>query len=132
MIITSKRIEKPLEEFFNKAISFKAKKKDKININSQIEIEVVKSFKLLSVHVDDRLNFQHNIKQVCSSINKKLCAIKLLSLFLFAVKMKLLKTFILSYFDYWISLSIYIPQANSINRIYNLYYVTLQILFKFK
>ena len=115
MVIINKRIEKQV----------------KININDQIEIQVVKSFKLLDVHIDDRLNFQHHTKQVCSSINKKLYAIKRLSFLTFVVKMKFFKTFILPYFDFCISLSIYILPTNTINRIYNLYYMALYKLFKF-
>ena len=83
MIISNKRFIKPIY----------------IEIDD-IKIEVVSHFKLLGVLIDDKLNFQAYVAQQCLIINWKLFSINRIFYLSF-------KSFILSIFDFAITLCIY-------------------------
>jgi hypothetical protein len=114
MVITNKRVDIPI----------------KIVLGS-IEIEVVSTFKLLGVYLDNKLNFQSHIAKMCLSINKRLYSIKRLAHLAFSVRMQFFKTFILPCFDYCSSLVIYFTKT-LIQKISNIYYFCLYKLFGFK
>ena len=95
-----------------------------------IKIEVVSSFKLLGVLIDDKLNFQSYVAQQCLNINRKLFSIKRIFYLSFAVKLQFFKSFILPLFDYGISLSIYYNHL-TIRKLCKMYYVCLKKLFNF-
>lgn len=91
------------------------------------EIEVVKSFKLLGIIINDDLNFNEYIGTLRRKVNQRLYSIKGLFFLSLRVKIQFLKTFILPYFDYCSSLIIYFSReiiqklANSYNNcIFNL------------
>ena len=87
MFVTAKRIKLPTE------IIFKDKK-----------IEVVPSFKLLGVEIDNKLSFSQYVGELKRSINKKLYSIKRIFYLPTAVKIQFFKTFVMPYFDYCSSL----------------------------
>ena len=108
----------------------------RINIPSYVEfdlvkVEIVDKFKLLGVLIDNKLHFNDYVNQQCISINKKLFAIRRLFYLSFEVKMQFFKTFILPYFDYCISLSIYYS-TTAIRKLCKSYYLCLKILFNFR
>ena len=57
------------------------------------------------VHLDDKLQFIDHAANVCLSINRRLYTIKKLFYLPYSVKIHFFKTFILPYFDYFISLT---------------------------
>ena len=90
MFITSKRIVVP----------------DFLEIEDA-KICTVKKFKLLGVHLDEKLQFIDHAANICLSVNRRLYTIKKLFYLPYSVKIHFFKTFILPYFDYCISLTIY-------------------------
>ena len=70
-----------------------------ISIDGNI-INVVSSFKLLGITIDNKLNFLKFVGDIRLSINKRLFSIKKLFYLSFIVKLQFFKTFILPYFDY--------------------------------
>ena len=113
MFITSKRVIIPEE----------------IEIDGKM-VQVVKTFKLLGIEIDSKLNFRKHISNTCKSINTKLFSYKKLFYLSTQVKIQFFKTFILPYFDYCLSLCIYFPNY-IIQRLCNSYYLCLFKLFGF-
>ena len=114
MIVTNQRFKHP------KSISI-----------SNICIEVVESFKLLGVTIDNKLNFSEYVHQVKTEIYKKLFSIKKIFYLSKSVKVQFFKSFILPHFNYCLSLVIYYPKS-SIQTLANCFYYCLYKLFKFK
>ena len=96
-----------------------------------IKIEVVSRFKLLGVVIDNKLQFKDFVSNQCLSINKRLFSIKRLFYLPFDVKLQFFKTFILPYFDYGLSLSIYY-QKSVVQKLCKSYYLCLMRLFNFR
>ena len=94
-------------------------------------IEVVDSFKLLGVTLDSKLNFSEFISCTKKLINARLYSIKRLFYLSFNVKIQFFKTFIMPYFNYCITLSIYFPKS-TLQSFCNFYYFCLYKLFKLK
>ena len=92
-----------------------------------INIEVVKTFKLLGVLIDDKL-FVHQTKK---DIYKKLFSIKKIFYLSKSVKIQFFKSFLMPHFNYCLSLVIYYPKS-SIQTLANTFYYCLYKLFKFK
>ena len=95
-----------------------------------ISVEVVDSFKLLGVIIDNKLSFSKQTSSICKIVNCKLFSIKRLFYLSTDVKIQFFKSFILPYFDYCCSLFIYFPKV-VIQKLSNLYYLCLYKLFKF-
>jgi hypothetical protein len=76
-----------------------------------IIIDVVDEFKLLGVTIDSKLTFGKHIANVCMSINRKLYCLKRLFFLSSKIKLQFFKTFILPYFDYCSTLSIYLTKT---------------------
>jgi len=101
MFISNKKITLPKE------ISIQDKK-----------IEVVTSFKLLGITIDNKLNFNSYITQTRNIINRKLHSIKNIFYLPTAVKLQFFKSFIMPYYDYCSTLYIYFPKV-AIQRLAN-------------
>ncbi len=101
-----------------------------INVDN-ISIEVVSSFKLLGVTIDNRLNFLLHVANVRRAINIRLYSIHKLFYLPFQVKMQFFKSFVLPHFDYCASILIYFPKR-SIQKLADCYYMCLQKLFNFQ
>lgn len=95
------------------------------------DVEVVSSFKLLGVIIDNKLSFSNHIASVRKSVNIKLYSIKKLFYLSFNVKLQFFKTFILPYFDYCSTLCIYYPKR-AIQKLANSYFICLVRLFNFR
>lgn len=109
-------------------------KKRNINIPSSIminniKINVVDKFKLLGIIIDNKLNFQDYLYELKMKINKRLYSIKRLFYLPKEVKTQFFKTFIIPYFDYCSTLTIYFPKP-TIQKIFNLYNFCLYKLLK--
>ena len=64
-------------------------------------VEVTSSVKLLGIHIDDQLNFNLHISNICKSASKQLNALLRLKYFLgFEERKVLINSFILSNFNY--------------------------------
>ena len=88
-------------------------------------------FKLLGVHLNDKLEFIDHAANVCLSINRRLYTIKKLFYLPYSVKIHFFKTFILPYFDYCISLTIYFHNT-AIRKLCKMFNLCLFKLFGFK
>jgi hypothetical protein len=97
---------------------------------NNIDIDVVPSFRLLGVTIDNKLSFHKYISMTCGRINNALFSIKRLFFLPLATKIQFFKTFILPIFDYCLSLSIYYAKY-IIAKLSNSYYITMTKLFKF-
>jgi hypothetical protein len=109
--------------------------KNKIILPTQIEFEnisikVVNEFKLLGVVIDNKLKFDKFIGQQCANIYKRLYSIKRLFFLPHKVKVLFFKAFIMPYFDYCSSLSIYFNKM-ALYKLNKLYYICLFKLFRF-
>jgi hypothetical protein len=102
---------------------------EKIDFGNNIIIEVVNEFKLLGVTIDNKLTFSKHISNVCLSINRKLYCLKRLFFLSFKVKLQFFKTFVLPYFDYCSTLSIYLTKSVLL-KLCNCFYFCLFKLFK--
>jgi len=82
------------------------------------QVEVVHSFKLLGVMIDEKLDFKDFIKATKKSINVKLYSFKKLYYLSRNVKSHFFKAFIQPHFDYCSALTIYLnkTQVNSIEK----------------
>ena len=98
-----------------------------INFNN-VDIEVVSSFKLLGVTIDNKLTFLKYISITCGRINSVLYSIKRLFFLPLATKIQFFKSIILPLFDYCLSLSIYYAKY-IIAKLSNCYYITMAKLF---
>ena len=114
MFVTNKRIKTPKSIFLGDQ-----------------SIEVVDTFKLLGIAIDNKLNFLKHVAKLRRSINVKLFTIKRLFYLSTSVKIQFFKTFIMPLFDYCSTLFIYFPKS-SIQKLKNCYDFCLLKLFKFK
>jgi hypothetical protein len=114
MFVTNKRISPPNE----------------LTLNANV-IEVVLNFKLLGVTIDNKLNFNKFTSELRNKIIQKMYSIKKLFQLSSSVKTQFFKTFILPYFDYCSTLSIYYAKT-AIQRMCNCYNLCLLKLFKLK
>ena len=90
-----------------------------ININ-QKKIKAVAKVKLLRIEIDDKLNFNHHINNICKSASNQLNAlIRLKHLLGFKKRKVLVNTFVMSNFNYC-SLIWNFSSAQSLNKIENL------------
>ena len=103
---------------------------DFIEIDGQ-KVMSVKKFRLLGVNLDNRLNFEAHAYEQSNVINKRIYSIKRMFFLPFNLKMTFFKAFILPYFDYCISLSIYFSH-NALKKFNKTYYLCLHKLFGFK
>ena len=90
-----------------------------ISVNGHT-IQVVSSFKLLGVTIDNKLNFNIHVTELKKNINKRLFSIKRLFFLSLRVKLLFLKTFIFPYFDYCSTITLYFPKE-TIQRLANCY-----------
>ena len=102
-----------------------------IQISDAIVIKVVDKFKLLGVTIDNKLNFLSYVADISLKINRKIHCIKRLFFLATSVKLQFFKSFILPYFDYCLTLSIYYSKE-ALQKLSNLYYNYLFKLFKFQ
>ena len=116
MFITNKRIKNKLPKH--------------ITIDGN-DVEVVESFKLLGVTIDNKLTFSKYCSDVKKNINIKIFSIKRLFYLSTAVKIQFFKTFVMPYFDYCLSILIYFPKI-AIQKLSNCFNNCLYNLFKFK
>jgi len=98
---------------------------------ADVLVDVVNSFKLLGVTIDNRMTFSKFAADTRMAINRKLYSIKRLFYLATSVKIQFFKTFILPYFDYCLSLLIYFPKE-TIQSLSNCFNTCLFKLFKFK
>ena len=91
-------------------------------------IKVVEKFKLLGVTIDDKLIFARHVSNTSIIINYKLNSIKKLFYLCTTVKVQFFKSFILPYFDYCLSLSIYYSKS-ILQKLCNSYNICLFKLF---
>lgn len=99
--------------------------------STSFNISVVTHFKLLGITLDNKLNFVKHVTNTIKLINCKLFSIKKLFYLSTKVKIQFFKTFLLPYFDYCASLSIYFC-SSTIQLLHNSYYFCLYKLFNFK
>jgi hypothetical protein len=95
------------------------------------EVQVVDSFKLLGITIDNRLNFLKYVADLRLAVNKRLYSIKRLFYLPFSVKLQFFKTFILPHFNYCSTLIIYFSKS-VIQKIANMYYQSINMLLKIK
>ena len=100
-------------------------------IINDCNVQVVDSFKLLGITLDAKLNFSLFVSSTKKLVNAKLYSIKRLFYLSFNVKIQFFKTFIMPYFNYCITLSIYFPKA-TLQSLCNFYYFCLYKLFNLK
>jgi hypothetical protein len=93
-----------------------------------ITIEVVDHFKLLGVILDNKMRFSKFVSTTCRRINFKLFCIKRLFYMPISIKVQYFKTFVLPYFDYCLTLSIYFSKT-LIQKLCNCYYISLAKMF---
>ena len=99
-----------------------------ININ-QKEIKAVAKVKLLEIEIDEKLNFNNHINNICKSTSNQLSAlIGLKHLLGFMERKVLVNTFVMSNFNYC-SLVWNFSSAQSLNKIENLQKRALRFLF---
>ena len=98
-----------------------------ININ-QKEIKAVAKVKLLETEIDDKLNFNHHINNICKSASNQLNAlIRLKHLLGFKERKVLVNTFVMSNFNYCYLVWNF-SSAQSLNKIENLQKRALRFL----
>ncbi|CAF0861672.1 unnamed protein product, partial [Brachionus calyciflorus] len=85
------------------------------------EIEVVDNFKLLGITIDNKLNFLKYVSDLRNSINKRIYSIDRLFYLSHKVRLQFFKSFVLPYFDYCMTISIYFPKK-AIQKLANTYY----------
>ena len=93
-----------------------------------VDIEVVQSFRLLGVTIDNKLNFLLHAANIRRAVNIRLYSIKKLFYLPFQVKLQFFKTFLLPYFDYCSTLMVYFKKR-AIQKIADCYYLSLYKLF---
>ncbi len=114
MFVTNKRIMTPKELVLNGS-----------------KVEVVSTFKLLGVKLDDKLKFDAFTSEVRNKIVQKMHSIKKLFQLSTSVKLQFFKSFMLPYFDYCSTLSIYYAKT-AIQRMCNCFNLCLFKLFGIK
>ncbi len=93
------------------------------------EIEVVNTFTLLGVIIDDNLSFSNHVSNIRLKVNKRLYAIQKLFFLPKKVKTQFFKTFIMPLFDYCLSLVVYFSK-HALQKLYDAYNYCLFKLFK--
>ena len=89
------------------------------NIN-QKEIKAVARSKLLAIEIDDKLNLNHYVNNICKSASNQLNAIiRLKHLLGFKERKELVNTFVMSTLNYY-SLVWNFSNAQSLNKVENL------------
>ena len=85
------------------------------------ELELVNDFKLLGVIINRNLDFTSHIESVKKQVNIRLFAIKKIYYLSASVKLQFLKTFVLPFFDYCLTLAVYYSRANltQLEKLYN-------------
>ena len=85
------------------------------------QIDLVDNFKLLGVNINWNLDFTLHLEQVKKQVNVRLFAIKKIYYLSADVKLQFLKSFILPFFDYCLTLAIYYSRANQaqLEKLYN-------------
>jgi hypothetical protein len=114
MFVTNKRIKPPTE----------------IEMNGST-VAVVSKFKLLGVTLDNKLTFDLFTSELRKKILIKMYSIKKLFQLCYSVKMQFFKSFMLPYFDYCSTLSIYFAKT-ALQRMCNCFNMCLLKLFKIK
>ena len=114
MFVTNKRIKPPKE----------------IDMNGTT-VAVVSTFKLLGVTLDNRLKFDVFTSELRKKILIKMFSIKKLFQLCYSVKLQFFKSFMLPYFDYCSTLSIYFSKT-ALQRMCNCFNLCLLKLFKIK
>ena len=104
MFVTNKRNISPPKDF----------------IIENFVVEVVDSFKLLEVTVDNKMTFSKHVSDIKLSVNKRLFSIKRLFYLSYNVKLQFFKTFSMPFYDYCLSLIIYFPKR-TIQKLANSY-----------
>jgi hypothetical protein len=84
------------------------------------EVQVVSTFELLGIFIDEKLNFNKYTCDLRRTIYTRLYSIKQLFYLKFRVRLQFLKTFILPHFDYASTLSVYFSKE-AIQRLCNTY-----------
>lgn len=84
-------------------------------------VQVVDSFKLLGISIDNKLSFSKYVSELRIAVNKRLYSIERLFYLSHKVRLQFFKSFILPYFDYCMSLSIYFPKR-TLQKLANTYY----------
>ena len=93
--------------------------------------KLVKSFKLLGVTIDNKLNFSKYVGDLRNNVNKRLFSINRLFYLATSVKIQFFKSFILPHFDYCSSLLLYFSKQ-MIQKIANAYNYCLYKLIEFR
>jgi len=101
-----------------------------IEFNEQ-KIEVVKSFKLLGITIDNKLNFSKYVGDLRTTVNRKMFSIKRLFYLATSVKIQFFKSFILPYFDFCSTLTLYFSKQ-MIQKVANAYNYCLFKLIGFR
>jgi hypothetical protein len=114
MFVTNKRIMPPKE----------------IDMNGSA-VAVVSSFKLLGVTLDNKLKFDTFTSELRKKILVKMYSIKKLYQLCYSVKLQFFKSFMLPYFDYCSTLSIYFTKT-VLQRMCSCYNICMVKLFKIK
>ena len=93
-----------------------------------VNVEVVRSFRLLGVTIDNKLNFLTHSSNIRKSVNIRLYSIKKLFYLPFQVKLQFFKTFIIPHFDYCSTLLIYFCKR-AIQKLDDCYFLCIHKLF---
>ena len=96
-----------------------------------VSVQVVDTFKLFGITIDNKLNFSKYGADVCLKINRKMYSIKRLFYLSTSKKIQYFKKFILPYFDYCLWLLDYFPKR-TIHTHSNCFDTCLYKLLKFK
>ena len=114
------------------AVVLDKKRSDLANINLQVHNQVIKSFssvEILSIQIDDKLNFNLHISKICKSAANQLNALIRLKQFLsFHAKEILINSYIISNFNYCPLVWMF-SVAQSVNKIENLQKRALRFLY---
>jgi hypothetical protein len=94
-------------------------------------VEVVNSFKLLGITIDNKLDFGKYAGDIKLAVNKRMFSINKLFYLPFEVKLQFFKSFLLTHYDYCSTIYIYFPKS-TIQKISNCYYQALWSLLNIK
>ncbi len=117
---------KSCDTYFNKQIE----PPKQLELNGA-RVEVVSTFKLLGVTLDNKLKVDKFTSEVRNKIVQKMHSIKKLFQLSTSVKMEFFKSFMMPYFDYCSTLAIYYAKT-AIQRMCNRFNLCLFKLFKMK
>ena len=85
-------------------------------------VQVVNSFKLLGIHIDNYLSFENQVAEIKRSVNKKLYSLKRLKFLSLSTEIYFFKCFILPNFDYCSSIYLFFNKKliEILNKFFNL------------